>query len=221
MVERQKMFRVSRLKDHSLDKVTEDQIISELKMSAKDIDAILVSDFVYGVITPKILKEIKRLSKENKLKIFGDLQCSSQLGNITKFTDFDLITPTEREARIGLSNKDDSLEKISNLLLTKTGSKNLIMKLGSDGLIAYEKTEDGFINRQHFSALSVNPTDVTGAGDSLISAIAVAISSGIPFMEATAIGVNMASIAVETVGNFPIELSKLKKRLSELDRYNE
>ena len=39
----------------------------------------------------------------------GDLQCSSQIGNVTKFNDFFLIVPTEREARIALSNQDDSI----------------------------------------------------------------------------------------------------------------
>ena len=118
-----------------------------------------------------------------------------------KFQGLDLITPTERESRIVLSNKDDSLETISNLLIEKTDSRNLIMKLGSDGFIAYEKTASGFINRQHFPAMTINPLDVTGAGDSLISAMAVSLSSGSTLMEAAAIGAQIAAISDDIAYN--------------------
>ena len=217
MVESQKMFRVSRLKDHTLDSTTESKVIAELECSADGIDAILISDFVYGVITPKILATIKKIAMANNLLVFGDLQCSSQVGSVLKFQGLDLITPTEREARIGLSNKDDSLETISNLLIEQTDSRNLIMKLGSDGFIAYEKTTSGFINRQHFPAMTINPLDVTGAGDSLISAMAVSLSSGSTLMEAAAIGAQIAAISVRSVGNLPIDVIKLKQQLKELE----
>ena len=51
---------------------------------AKKVDGIVVSDFVYGVITERILKEINSLSKKYSLMVFGDLQCSSQVGNVTR-----------------------------------------------------------------------------------------------------------------------------------------
>ena len=64
MVESQKMFRVSRLKDHTLDSTIESKVIAELECSTDGIDAILISDFVYGVITPKILATIKKIAIE-------------------------------------------------------------------------------------------------------------------------------------------------------------
>ena len=91
------------------------------------------------------------------------------------------------------------------------------MKLGSDGFIAYEKTASGFINRQHFPAMTINPLDVTGAGDSLISAMAVSLSSGSTLMEAAAIGAQIAAISVRSVGNLPIDVIKLKQQLKELE----
>ena len=54
-----------------------------------------------------------------------------------KFKDFDLICPTEREARISLGNKDDGVEVVANKILDKTGCKNLILKLGAEGFITY------------------------------------------------------------------------------------
>ena len=85
MVENQKLFRVSRLQEHSLSTEVEAKVIERLRELAPKLDGILVSDFVYGVITENILTVLQELKREYGLKLFGDLQCSSQVGNVSKF----------------------------------------------------------------------------------------------------------------------------------------
>lgn len=208
MVENQKLFRVSKIKDHKISKEIEQKIIDQLNKLAPDIDGILISDFVYGLITQNILDEIIRLSKKFSIKLFGDLQCSSQTGRVTKFNNFDLITPTEKESRIALDDNENGLEWIANTLLEKTNSKNMLLKLGSDGFIAYNNSKP--IQSQNFPALTVNPVDVTGAGDALFAAMSVALASGASLIEASVIGAYMASLAVMEVGNVPIKKELLK-----------
>ena len=210
------MFRVSKLKEHSLPRQIEDQIIKELKDAASQVQGILISDFVYGVITPSILKTITELSAKHKLLVFGDLQCSSQVGNVSKFKNFDLICPTERESRISLGTQNEGIEWVANALMKKTNTRNLVMKLGGDGFISYESEADGFINRQHFPALSINPVDVAGAGDSLFAALSVGLCSGATLMSSSAIGAGMASLAVQQVGNIPVSYLQLKTHLSKI-----
>jgi rfaE bifunctional protein kinase chain/domain len=210
LVDNQKMFRVSRLKEHALPRQIEEKIIKELQESAPKVDGILISDFVYGVITPRVLETISKLASKYSLLVFGDLQCSSQVGDVSKFKNYDLICPTERESRIALSTQDEGLEWVANTLMKKTNSRNLVMKLGGEGFIAYESKQDGFVNRQHFPALSINPVDVTGAGDSLLAALSVGLCSGATLMQSSAIGAGMASLSVQQMGNVPIS----KKRLT-------
>ena len=52
------------------------------------------------------------------------------------------------------------------------------MKLGAQGFIAYSKDKKGGFNSQSFPALSVNPIDVAGAGDSLLAVMAVGLRVG-------------------------------------------
>ena len=219
MVENQKLFRVSRLKEHSISKELEQKLIGKIWELAASADAIIVSDFVYGVITPTIVDELVGVAKHNNISLLGDLQCSSQIGNVTKFNDFFLICPTEREARIALANRDDSIEYIANLLMEKTRCQNLIIKLGAEGLIVYSKDNSSeFIHRQHFPSLSTTPVDVTGAGDSMLAAVAVGITKGLSLVEAAALGCCVSAVAVQRVGNIqvvPDELSDLiQKRKS-------
>ena len=214
MVESQKLFRVSRLLEHSLSSEIESQIIERLCELAPQLDGILVSDFVYGVITENILSVLQELKQQYGLKLFGDLQCSSQVGNVSKFRHFDLLTPTEKEARIALGNRDDSVEWVANYLMQQSHTKDLLIKLGADGFIAYSTEEDNFVNRQHFPALCPSPIDVAGAGDSLLACMAVSLCAGNSPMVSAALGACMASLAVQQVGNLPVGHESMQQLLS-------
>lgn len=218
MVGAQKVFRVSKLKEHNLSKDIENQIIEKINNIAGTVDGILISDFVYGVISKPILEAIEIASSRYNIPVFGDLQCSSQIGDVSKFKNFRLIFPTEREARISLGSKDSGIEWVANQLMDKTNSTGIIMKLGPDGFIVYDAGQFGDKKRQHFPALVSNPLDVSGAGDSLFAAVSVAVSSGADFISASAIGCCTAALAVQTVGNNPISKEALKNYINQMVR---
>lgn len=208
----QKLFRVSSLEEQDVNPDIERQIIDAVEAEIKHIQFIVISDFVYGVITEHILENIVRLAKENEVKIFGDVQSSTQVGNILKLKDLDMIFPTEKEARIALRNKDDSLEYLSREILEISRCSDLVIKLGKDGLIAYMRGESSVIESEHFPALNENAVDVAGAGDSLLASMSLSICAGANVMEASAIGSMVASCAVGRIGNVPVT----KKELDEL-----
>ena len=89
------------------------------------------------------------------------------------------------------------------------------MKLGSEGFIAYDRAPNGQLRSQPFPALSVNPLDVAGAGDSLLALFATGLASGQGMMPTAALACCMASLAVETMGNTPISGSVLRNGLNE------
>tara|TARA_Y100000589_G_scaffold320173_1_gene349760 strand:+ start:3207 stop:4709 length:1503 start_codon:yes stop_codon:yes gene_type:complete len=210
IVENQKLFRVSKLEDHSISEEVEDALLTKIDELAKKATGIVISDFVYGVITNGVLNKIKALSKKYDLPLFGDLQCSTQLGSILKFKDFSLLSPNEKEARIAFQDKDISLEILSTDLLKKTNAKNLIMKLGAKGFISYKVSQSGELFSQAFPALIPNPTDVTGAGDSLLAVMAIGLSIGERLMTTSAIGCCQTALAVRFMGNRPIKYEELR-----------
>ncbi len=216
VVENQKLFRVSQLEDHQLPAEVEDLVIENLEKLVPSCGGIVISDFVYGVITKKILKKICKLSKKYNLLLFGDLQCSSQVGSILKFKDFSLLCPNEKEARIALQNRESGLESVSRELIEKTRAKNLIMKLGPEGFITFKKNHPDGWDSQPFPALTVNPLDVAGAGDSLLSVMATGMTSSQNVMCTSAIAACMSALAVQTMGNKPIDVSSLKKMIDKL-----
>ena len=214
MVDTQKLYRVSRLEDQPADSLIEMQIIEKINALSPFVSGILVSDFQYGVITDKVLKAIYANASKYNLMLYGDLQCSSQVGSILKFKNFDLLCPTEREARIALDSHGTGVEEVAHKLIELTNTKYLIFKMGSEGFIAYEKKADGGILREHFPALNANPLDVTGAGDSLLSCMSSALVYGLPFMHAAAVSACMAAISVQSIGNTPIRKKDLQDFIS-------
>lgn len=216
VVENQKLFRVSRLEQHDLDEHIEDKLIARLEELAPNVQGIVVSDFVYGVVTPRILEVVQDLAKQYNLMIFGDLQCSSQIGSITRFQNFSLLCPNERELRLALQNKDNGLEKLSQQLLADTNCDQLVVKLAAEGFIAYGRDENGNIFGQPFPALSVNPLDVAGAGDSVLAVMATGLAARQGMMPCAALACCMAALSVETMGNTPISAETLKNSLEEV-----
>jgi sugar/nucleoside kinase (ribokinase family) len=168
-----------------------------------------------------VLAKLMEVSAQHNIQIFGDLQCSSQVGNVLKFQNFDMIFPTEKEARIAINNKDDGLEFVSQTVFERSHCNNLIIKLGANGLIAYLKTKNGFTESEHFPALSINPVDVSGAGDSVLATVSTAITSGMNTLDSAALGCIVASCAVNTMGNFPIDCNLAIARLENLTRKSE
>lgn len=214
IVENQKIFRVSKLNDYDLKEEIEEKVLKELEKSAKSAQGIVISDFVYGLITPKILNFVKELSRQYNLMLFADIQCSSQTGFITKFIDFSLLCPNEKESRIAMNDKNGELEFLSKKIFETTNCQSLIMKLGAKGFITFKKNKDNSYLSQAFPALSVNPVDVAGAGDALLSAMATSITSGNDIMISSVIACCMASIAVETLGNKSIEKEQLIEKIN-------
>jgi len=216
VVENQKLFRVSRLEQHNLDAAIEAQVITRLEGLAPQAHGIVVCDFVYGVVTPRVLKVVSELARRHELQLFGDLQCSSQVGSITRFQDFSLLCPNERELRLAFQDKDSGLESLSQKLLESTRCNRLLIKLAAEGFIAYDRDIFGQLRSQPFPALSVNPLDVAGAGDSVLAVMACGLASRQAMMPTAALACCMAALAVETMGNTPIDVETLLNSVLEV-----
>ena len=117
---------------------------------------------------------------------------------------------------MALQDNESGLESISMQLIEITQTKNLIMKLGADGLIAYQKLSSGEIIRQSFPALSANPIDVAGAGDALLALLAVSLCCNDNLMLAASLGSCASAISVENLGNRPIDSSSLINFVNEI-----
>jgi len=194
-----KLLRTSVIAEHFIPQRIENNIIKTIELARPD--AIIVSDFNYGLITDNILAAIET---KTCLK-FGDCQSSSQIGDFKQFRNYDVITPTVKEAQIALAEQHDSPEILAEKLMNVTGSNSIVITRGSSGLFWKNGIRSGTV-----PALNVHQKDTMGAGDSFLAAMALSMTSGALISEACFIGSCMAAEKINLFGNIPIGIDQLK-----------
>jgi sugar/nucleoside kinase (ribokinase family) len=149
----------------------------------------------------------------------ADSQVSNRWGNILDFTDFDMLTPNEREARFALGDQDSVVRPLASELFRRARCRYLILKLGERGMIGYRSpgphpreffTVDSFVDRV---------VDSIGAGDALLSYAALALVATEHIVMASVLGSLGAAVACEMQGNSPVSPSKLVDKIDNLEQH--
>jgi rfaE bifunctional protein kinase chain/domain len=123
------LLRVNHFHQSSISSELQRKIFEQFVQISEQLDLIILSDFNYGLLPDELINKIINFANQNNIFIAADCQSSSQVGDISKYKNVSLITPTEYEARVSLRSNSDSLIMISEKLLHNTEAKNLILKL--------------------------------------------------------------------------------------------
>ena len=145
------------------------KVLKTLEKSISELDALIISDYGKGIVNELTIKEINKLKlKLNpELKIFVDP--NPKLDSYKRYKDVFFITPNLSEYEKVVGNCKDTDEIISKArnLNKSTGISNLLVTLGKDGMIFFPKNK----KYKKFKALAKEVFDVSGAGDTVISAL--------------------------------------------------
>ena len=204
-----------RLNTYSTNEISlniQDKIFKMFEKNVAKYDVVIFSDFNYGCLPQRLVEKIIKVSKKNNITITADSQSSSQLGNISRYHNTKLITPTEREARLISLNNNDGLVIIAEELRKKTKTKNIILKLGSDGFLIHSAigNNKGW-KTDKIPSLNEFPVDTSGAGDSILAITSLALGIKNNIWLASYLGAVAASIQVSREGNVPISNEEVLK----------
>ena len=208
------LLRVSHLHQTSPNKSIQDELVKSAKEIIEGSDVLVFSDFNYGCLPQLVVDQLVQFGSEKKIVMAADSQCSSQVGDISRFKHMNLITPTEREARISLRNQEDGLVSVCDKLRKKSKAINIILKLGPEGVLVNQNGNNTEEQTDRIPALNPNPADVAGAGDSLLITSAMALSSGYDIWKSAAVGSYAAALQVGRVGNSPLTPGEFRTALS-------
>ena len=201
----QTLLKISHLSQDYLDSDKEKDLIEKFSRIAPQIDLLIFSDFSYGVLSPFVVERMLQKASEYGVTVSADSQSSSQIGNLGKFKNIDLISATEREARLELKDNTSGLVVAAEGLRSYLGAANLLLKMGADGvLISAQDGSGSTLATDEISALNRNPIDTSGAGDSMLAGASLALAAGASIYEAALIGSVLAGIQVGRLGNIPI-----------------
>jgi sugar/nucleoside kinase (ribokinase family) len=152
----------------------------------------------------------------------ADSQVASRWGNILDFSDFDLITPNEREVRFALGDQDSVVRPLGLELYRRARCKTLILKMGARGLITYRGVPKADEDARAFfvvDSFAGNIADSVGAGDALLAYATLSMIATGDTVIASILGSMAAAVECEHDGNIPVEPAQVLQKLRAVERH--
>ncbi|MHA1439884.1 MAG: D-glycero-beta-D-manno-heptose-7-phosphate kinase [Promethearchaeota archaeon] len=197
----QQMIRIDKENNSYIDNQIEKKIINFIATHIKYWDAIVISDYAKGFVTKNLARAVIQLAKKYKKPVIGDTKPkhASYFKNVT------ILMPNHKEA-VEIAGVEDF--KKAGKRIQKKLKCNVLITQGADGMTLFEDKKI-----KHFSARAKEVFDVSGAGDTVVGAFALAQTAGADLETATAIANETAGIVVGKVGTATVSLEELKKDL--------
>lgn len=183
-----------------------DELISRFETLIPKVDAVILSDYGKGVINKTVLQKTISLANKHNIPITVD----PKIEHFLDYKKVSCITPNQAEAIAGMHYKDISLDKdifeLGKKILKKLDSKTVLITRGEKGMTLFEPG-----NRiTHIPTRAREVFDVTGAGDTVIATLTLALASGANFREAAEIANFAAGLVVAKLGTATVTPEELK-----------
>ncbi len=208
----QQMVRIDRESKIQISAQVFDKIESFIKEESKNVDAILISDYGKGIINKRILKVCINIAKKLGIPISVDPK-------IEHFLDYKyvtVITPNTNEAVLGMrlhkkNLSDKEIYILGEKILSKLKSEAVVITRGEKGMSLFQKY--GVVHNIPTRAKEVY--DVTGAGDTVISTLTLALACGASMVSACEIANYAAGVVVGKVGTATVSVEELMTIIKE------
>ncbi|MER3427532.1 MAG: sugar kinase [Pyrinomonas sp.] len=182
---------------------------AEAHKAFAECDAAIISDYGYGVASERIAEQARRLAHERRIAVVVDSRHS-----LDRFFGLTSATPNEAEVEdlCGERIRDaQHLEEIGQQLCRRLHYRALLITRGANGMLLVEPDRAPL----HIPAVgSRDAVDVTGAGDTVIAAYALALACGASFEEAAHVANYAGSVVVMKRGTATVSIEELLAALA-------
>lgn len=200
----QQVVRMDTEQNCSILAALEETLLQWVEYSLERVDACILSDYDKGVVTPTLAERFIGLARQAGKPVVVDPKGI----NYTKYRGATIITPNvpeaERASNSALGNEVDLAEIGHRLSMILAGGALLITQ-GAQGMSLFY---DGNL-KVHIPAVARNVFDVTGAGDTVVSTLALALAVGAPLEQAAELANHAAGIVVGKFGAAMVTVDEL------------
>jgi rfaE bifunctional protein kinase chain/domain len=173
----------------------------KLQSVLKNVDALIVSDYGFGLATSQVISKARR----DSLPTTVDSRFS-----MMEFSQLTAATPNEPEVEaalgITIGNDAQKLERAGRMLLRKLGHEAVLITRGKDGMALFERGKKTTHIPIHGSD---EVADVTGAGDTVIATFTLALAAGAGYHDAARLANYAGGIVVMKYGTRPVMREEL------------
>lgn len=198
----QHVIRVDSEVRHDLSKEMTKRILAFVKKNLKSFDSVILQDYNKGVLTKIVIEKIVKMFKDAGKKIYVD----PKFHNFFEYKNVTVFKPNRKEVQDVLALKidsDETVRKAGTKLIDKLDCEYLVLTRGEKGMMLFDKEKNKTVVL-NMTTRARKVADVSGAGDTVISTIAVMLSGGAEIAEAVYLANRAAGIVCEEVGIIPI-----------------
>lgn len=202
--QKQQIVRIDYEENNTLDEKHQDELLDKIQDNIIKSDIIVISDYAKGLLSKKIITGIIEMCNKSNKPVIVDPKPKHK----SFYSKATLITPNIKEA-LEMSNMaiecEDDFVKLGETLKSEMMS-NVLITRGSEGMSLFEM--DG--SSTHIPTKAKEVYDVSGAGDTVVAALALSIASGADLKKASIIANYAAGIVVGKFGTSTVSLEELK-----------
>ena len=194
IAQNQQIARLDHEKTKPITEIIENKILEQLKDIIPNIDAIIMSDYAKGVLTPKICETIIHMANENKTPVIVDPK-----NDFKKFKNATVIKPNQKEITTitGIEDTEHAVKKVFEI----TNAKHLLVTRDKEGMAVFTRNpQNNALERKDIESIADEVYDITGAGDTVTSIIALSLTITDDIFTCAKIATHGAGIVVHKLG---------------------
>ncbi|HPD82991.1 MAG: D-glycero-beta-D-manno-heptose-7-phosphate kinase [Alphaproteobacteria bacterium] len=192
----QQLLRVDQESKLVMSKTVQESLLTQAEEFIKESKVLILSDYGKGTLLPETISKLIKLAQKNKIPVVVDPKAK----DYSVYKGSTIVTPNRKElsdATQGMAVKsDEDIEKAAHVLIKQSGIENVIATRSEDGMSVVSKKGKPV----HLKTQAQEIFDVSGAGDTVVAAIAASIAAGATLEEAGHIGNIAGGLAVAKVG---------------------
>ena len=175
----------------------------------RSASVLVVSDYAKGVVTPRVMSDVLDLAHRHHVPVIVD----PKVPHISRYKGATVITPNHLEAlqAAGVHGEDEAtLLEAGRQLFQRLGCQAILITRGERGMSLFE--EGGRVT--HIPTVARQVFDVTGAGDTVVATLALALAAGAPMRQAAMLANYAAGVVVGMVGTAAVSAAQLDEAIS-------
>ena len=200
----QHVVRIDKESKTNISEKMEEKLMVQLANLIDSLDGIILQDYNKGVLTSSLINKVISIANNKNILVTVD----PKFDNFFDYKNVTVFKPNKKETESVLGvkiNSDEDISSAGERLLLELNSQYVLLTLGENGIAVFER--DGTEKRMPTKARKV--ADVSGAGDTVISTLTIALAAGANIYEASFLANYAAGIVCGEVGIVPIEKGKL------------
>jgi D-beta-D-heptose 7-phosphate kinase/D-beta-D-heptose 1-phosphate adenosyltransferase len=200
----QQIVRIDHESRGALCEASESRLISAAVAALREAQACVISDYGKGVVSPRMVAALVAECDRRSVPVLVDPKGH----DYSKYAGVTLITPNLKEAEMAaahpIANQRDMILAAGRIMDT-AGCASLLITQGASGMTLFRRGQAAL----HSAALAHQVFDVTGAGDTAVAMLALALATGLTMEDAMLLANVAAGIVVEKPGTATVSLDEM------------